>query len=45
MLPAGPFTLTIEARDAATKKVLATQSQPGQMSLTDYAPAGAGGVR
>jgi hypothetical protein len=45
MLPAGPFTLTIEARDAATKKVLATQSQPGQLSLTDYAPAGAGGVR
>ncbi|QKG53148.1 hypothetical protein [Hymenobacter sp. BRD67] len=40
-IPAGPFTLTIEARDAATKKVLATQSQSGQRSLTDYAPAGA----
>lgn len=44
-LPAGAFTLTIEARDAATKKVLATQSQPGQLSLTEYAPAGAGGLR
>jgi hypothetical protein len=40
-IPAGPFTLTIEARDAATKKVLATQSQSGQRSLTEYAPAGA----
>ena len=40
-IPAGPFTLTIEARDAATKKVLATQSQRGQRSLTEYAPAGA----
>jgi hypothetical protein len=45
MLPAGAFTLTIEARDAATKKVLATQSQSGQLSLTEYAPAGASGVR
>lgn len=44
-LPNGPFTLTIEARDAATKKVLATQSREGQRSLTDYAPAGAGGLR
>ncbi|MVN74750.1 hypothetical protein GO988_00245 [Hymenobacter sp. HMF4947] len=40
-LPAGPFTLTVEARDAATKKVVATQSQTGERSLTDYAPAGA----
>ena len=40
-IPAGSFTLTIEARDAATKKVLATQSQSGQRSLTEYAPAGA----
>lgn len=40
-IPAGSFTLTIEARDAATNKVLATQSQHGQRSLTDYAPAGA----
>jgi hypothetical protein len=45
MLPAGAFTLTIEARDAATKKVLATQSQSGQLNLTEYAPAGASGVR
>jgi hypothetical protein len=44
-LPAGPFTLTIEARDAATKKVLATQSRAGERSLTEYAPAGAGGLR
>ena len=43
-LPAGPFTLTIEARDAATKKVLATQRQSGERSLTDYAPAGATGT-
>ncbi len=40
-IPAGPFILTIEARDAATKKVLATQTQSGQRSLTEYAPAGA----
>ncbi len=40
-IPAGPFTLTIEARDATTKKVLATQRQSGQRSLTEYAPAGA----
>ena len=40
-LPAGPFTLTIEARDATTNRVLATQSERGQRSLTDYAPAGA----
>ncbi|MGI4744177.1 MAG: hypothetical protein ACRYG7_54200 [Janthinobacterium lividum] len=40
-LPAGPFTLTVEARDAITKKVLATQTQSGQRSLTEYAPAGA----
>ncbi|TFZ67534.1 hypothetical protein E4631_06015 [Hymenobacter sp. UV11] len=40
-IPAGPFTLTIEARDIATKKVLATQSQSGERSLTEYAPAGA----
>jgi hypothetical protein len=40
-LPAGHFTLTIEARDAATKKVLATQSQGGERSLTEFAPAGA----
>ena len=40
-LPAGPFKLTIEARDAATKKVLATQSQAGERSTTDFAPAGA----
>lgn len=40
-IPAGAFTLTIEARDAATKKVLATQRQSGQRSLTEYAPAGA----
>lgn len=40
-IPAGPFTLTIEARDAVTKKVLATQSQSGERSLTEYAPAGA----
>jgi hypothetical protein len=40
-IPAGSFTLTIEARDATTNKVLATQSQHGQRSLTDYAPAGA----
>ncbi len=40
-LPAGPFTLTLEARDAITKKVLASQSQSGQRSLTEYAPAGA----
>jgi hypothetical protein len=40
-LPEGPFTLTIEARDAATKKVLTTQSRSGQRSLKDYAPAGA----
>jgi hypothetical protein len=44
-LPAGSFTLTVEARDAATKKVLATQSRTGQRSLTEYAPAGAGGLR
>ena len=42
-LPAGPFTLTIEARDAVTRKILATQRQSGQRSLTDYAPAGATG--
>jgi hypothetical protein len=41
-LPEGPFTLTIEARDAATKKVLATQRQTGNHSLTEFAPAGAG---
>jgi hypothetical protein len=41
-LPEGPFTLTIEARDAATKKVLATQRQTGKHSLTEFAPAGAG---
>ncbi len=40
-IPTGPFNLTIEARDAVTKKVLATQSQRGQRSLTEYAPAGA----
>jgi len=40
-LPVGPFTLTIEARDVATKKVLAAQSQSGERSLTEYAPAGA----
>lgn len=40
-LPAGPFTLTVTARDAATKKVLATKSQQGERSLTEYAPAGA----
>jgi hypothetical protein len=40
-IPAGPFTLTIEARDAATRKVLATQRQTGERSLTEYAPAGA----
>jgi hypothetical protein len=40
-LPAGAFTLTIEARDATTKKVLASQRQSGQRSLTEYAPAGA----
>ena len=40
-IPAGSFTLTIVARDAATNKVLATQRQRGQRSLTDYAPAGA----
>ena len=44
-LPAGSFTLAIEARDAATKKVLATQRQTGSRSLTDFAPAGAGGLR
>ena len=44
-LPAGPFTLTIEARDAATHKILATQRQSGRRSLTDYAPAGATGPR
>jgi hypothetical protein len=41
-LPEGPFTLTIEARDAATKKVLATQRQTGKHSLTEFSPAGAG---
>lgn len=40
-LPTGPFTLTMEARDATTHKVLATQTQTGARSLTDYAPAGA----
>ena len=40
-LPAGGFTLTITARDAATKKTLATTSQKGERSLTEYAPAGA----
>ncbi len=43
-LPAGPFTLKVEARDVATNKVLATQSRPGQRSLTEYAPAGASGL-
>jgi hypothetical protein len=41
-LPEGPFTLTVEARDAATKKLLATQRQKGKHSLTEFAPAGAG---
>ena len=40
-LPAGSYTLKVEARDAATNKVLATQSRTGQRSLTEYAPAGA----
>lgn len=40
-LPSGAFTLTIEARDAATKKPLAKVSQPGARSTTEYAPAGA----
>ncbi|MFD1874380.1 hypothetical protein [Hymenobacter bucti] len=40
-LPAGAYTLKVEARDAATNKVLATQSRAGQRSLTEYAPAGA----
>ena len=44
-LPTGPFSLTVEARDAATNKVLATQRQLGRRSLTDFAPAGAGGLR
>lgn len=44
-LPTGPFSLTIEARDAATGKVLAAQRQIGRRSLTDFAPAGAGGLR
>ncbi len=44
-LPQGSFALTIEVRDAATKKVLATQRQTGSRSLTDFAPAGAGGLR
>ncbi|MGI4864867.1 MAG: hypothetical protein ACRYFZ_13165 [Janthinobacterium lividum] len=43
-LPAGAFTLKVEARDAATNKVVATQSRAGQRSLTEYAPAGAGGL-
>ena len=41
ILPDGPFTLTIEARDAATKKLLATQHQDGERNTTEYAPGGA----
>lgn len=41
ILPEGPFTLTIEARDAATKKLLATQHQDGERNTTEYAPGGA----
>ena len=44
LLPAGAYTLTIEARDAATNKVLTSQSRTGQRSLTEYAPAGASGL-
>ncbi|MGI4874240.1 MAG: hypothetical protein ACRYFX_24030 [Janthinobacterium lividum] len=41
ILPSGPFTLTIEARDATTKKLLTTQSQTGERNTTEYAPNGA----
>ena len=42
ILPDGAFTLTIEARDATTKKLLATRQAEGKRSLTEYAPMGAG---
>lgn len=44
-LPDGPFTLTIETRDAATKKLLATASQAGTRSTTAYAPTSAAVAR
>jgi len=40
-LPAGPFTLTLEARDATTNKLLASQRQTGSRNPTDYIQAGA----
>ncbi len=39
-LLAGPFTLVLEARDAATNKLLASQHQTGSRNPTDYIQAG-----